>query len=61
MGPQFDVLLMVLMKEGCRKSFQDGKSVLMYFCSEGMPHVHVTSIERKPKVVGCELKNYADN
>ena len=29
-----------------------------YFCSDGMPHV--TCIERKPKGVGCELKNCAD-
>ena len=28
------------------------------FCSDGMPHV--TCIERKPKGVGCELKNCAD-
>ena len=28
------------------------------FCSDGMPHV--TSIERKPKGVGYELKNCAD-
>ena len=28
------------------------------FCSDGMPHV--TRIDRKPKGVGCELKNSAD-
>ena len=28
------------------------------FCSDGMPHV--TRIERKPKGVGCELKDCAD-
>ena len=28
------------------------------FCSDGMPHV--TRIDRKPKGVGCEIKNCAD-
>ena len=28
------------------------------FCSDGMPHV--TQVERKPKGVGCELKDCAD-
>ena len=28
------------------------------FCTDGMPHV--TRIDRKPKGVGCEIKNCAD-
>ena len=35
MGPQFDILLMILMNEGCRKSFQDGNCVDEFASSWG--------------------------
>ena len=35
MGHQFDILLMILMNEGCRKSFQDGNYVDEFASSWG--------------------------
>eukprot|EP00731_Ephydatia_muelleri_P016996 Em0010g94a len=61
-GPQFDVLLMVLMNREYRKYFRGDSTVLMnlYLRGEGKGMPHVTCIERKPKGVGCELKKCAD-